>query len=181
MALERSHQTVAVALALLVALLLAGCGGSSSDSAKTTATVAPPTTATTDSTKPAKFTPAQTARVRKASQSFVSAVTIFLSRLNRCPASKSRGTCVRRAADRAERVVARTRRTVRTLTAAVGPDCALQLDDVSSKITDVTDVLSPMAEATQRGELRDAGRLGVNAQTAVRSFASSSVILERAC
>lgn len=170
-----------MAAALLAALLLAGCGGSSSDRATTTAAVAPAPTTTTDATGAARLTAAQMARLRRTSRSFVSGVTTFLAALNRCTPAKARAACVRRAVDRAEPVVQRTRSRVSALATGVGGDCSAQLGDLRSKITAVTDVLGPMAEATARGSFRSVGRLGTDAQASLRSFATSSLIVDRAC
>ncbi|MEA2150137.1 MAG: hypothetical protein QOD69_1967 [Solirubrobacteraceae bacterium] len=175
-----SHRALrAAGLAALAAIALAGCGGGSTDSATSTAAATPTTTA--GSTQPATLSAAQRARFDKATKSFLSAATLFLGQINACVPSAGRKACVRRAVDRAQRVVRRTRDTVSTLATRAGGGCATQLGDVRSKITDVTDVLGPMAEATQKGQLRNAGRLGQNAQVTLRSYASSAQIVQRAC
>jgi hypothetical protein len=166
-----------MAAAVLLTLLLAGCGGSSSDSGTTTAAVTPAPTTTT----PATLTETQMALLQRTSRSFVSSITTFTAALNRCVPAQDRAGCVQRAADRAERVVRRSRTRVSKLATGVGGDCQTQLSDVRGKMTEVTDILSPMAEATLRGRFRGASRLGANAQTALRGFAASSLIVDRAC
>ena len=166
----------ATVAAVLAAAALAGCGGSSSDN--TTATTA---TATTVNGKPTTLTGSQTADLTNASQSLVSAASTFLVAINRCPALKDRKACVRRAVKRADPVIVKSRDTIAKLAEAVGGDCSAQLTDVRSKITDVTDTLGPMAEATSKGSLRSAQRLGNDAQLSLRSFATSSLIVDRAC
>ena len=80
-----------------------------------------------------------------------------------------------------EPVVKKTRDSIAALSERVGGDCSAQLKDVRSKITDVTDVLGAMADATQKSNLRSAEQLGNDAQVTLRSFATSSLIIERAC
>jgi hypothetical protein len=171
-----------VGLAALAALVLAlaGCGGGSPDRTTTTAAAGTSTT-TPASTQPATLTAAQRTRFDKTTKAFLSATSLFLVRINACIPSADRKACVSRAADRAQRVVTRTRGTVSTLATRAGGGCATQLGDVRAKIKDVTDVLGPMAEATQKGDLRDAGRLGQNAQVTLRDYATSAQVVQRAC
>jgi hypothetical protein len=177
MAMRLSDRTLrATVAAVLLATALVGCGGSSG---KTTATTA--TTPATVSGKPTKLTGSQTADFTAASQSFISSISTFLVKINRCPAAKDRPTCVRRAVKRTEPVVKKTRDSIATLAERVGGDCSAQLKDVRSKITDVTDVLGAMADATQKSNLRSAESLGGNAQLSLRAFATSSQIVQRAC
>ena len=164
----------AAVAAVLAAAALAGCGGSSSKNATTT-------TATTVNGKPTTLTGSQKADLTAASQATVSAASTFLVAINRCPAVKDRKACVRRAVNRSEPVITKSRDAIARLAESVGGDCAVQLADVRSKITDVTDTLGPMAEATSKGSLRSAGALGNDAQLSLRSFATSSQIVDRAC
>jgi hypothetical protein len=163
----------AVVAAALAAAALAGCGSSSKD--------ATATTATTVNGKPTTLTGSQRADVTAASQSLISAASTFLVAINRCPAVKDRKACVRRSVKRADPVITKSRDAIARLAESVGGDCAVQLTDVRSKITDVTDTLGPMAEATSKGSLRSAGALGNDAQLSLRSFATSSQIVDRAC
>ncbi len=166
----------ATVAAVLAATALAGCGGSSSDTATATTT-----TATTANGKPTTLTGSQTADLTAARQSIVNAASGFLVTINRCPALKDRKACVRRAVKRADPVIRKSRDTIAALAASVGGDCAAQIGDVRSKITDVTDTLGPMAESTSTGNLRNAQRLGSEAQVSLRAFATSALIVDRAC
>jgi outer membrane murein-binding lipoprotein Lpp len=175
MPMRLSDRTLRAGVAAVLAVTaLAGCGGSSSKN--TTAT-----TATTVNGKPTTLTGSQTADLTAASQALVSAASTFLVAINRCPATKDRKACVRRSVNRADPVITKSRDAIARLSESVGGDCKLQLADVRSKITDVTDTLGPMAEATSKGSLRSAGALGNDAQLSLRTFATSSLIVDRAC
>lgn len=174
----RCVATVALILIVGAAIVVGGCGGS--DEQETNAT-APAQTSTAGSDAPKTLSATQTTRFDKANRSFVSAASLFLAKLNGCAAAKDRKACVRRAAGRAERAVTRSRDTVSMLASRVSGSCSNQLGDVRSRITDVTDVLGPMAEATQKGKLRNAANLGLQAQASLRSYAASTLIMQRAC
>lgn len=162
-------------LVVIALLALAGCGGSSSKAK----TAPAPTTAAPATKKP--LDQAQRDRLAKASQGFVSATSLFQSKLNQCAGSKHSAACVRKAARPAEAVLRKTRRTLAALTAQTDGSCADSLGTVGDQLSSVSEDLGSLTQSTQKGDFKVATRLGAGVQTGLRSFAGQSTLAQTAC
>ncbi|MEA2156930.1 MAG: hypothetical protein QOE11_3070 [Solirubrobacteraceae bacterium] len=171
--MRRQSPTIIAVLVLMCLQALSGCGGSSSKPATTTTATAAVAEKPLDQS--------QRDRVDRVDQRVISSASLFLSKINRCAARKRRKACVKSAIAPAERAVRNARATLVALKAAAGGQCADALSTVKDKITDVTDVLGPMAQATQTGDVAVSTRLGANAQTELRSFAALSLSAQTVC
>jgi hypothetical protein len=173
------------ALTAVALLAVAGCGGSSKNATATTpAAVAPPAdtaTAATHPGKPAKLEDFQLLRVSNATQSFLSAQTTYISKVSRCVVSARPKACVKRVVKPAETSVASMRNTATRLYADVSGDCALQIDALAGKISEVTDVLGPVAQAASTGSRTVVTRLVPNVQDELRAFASAAAQVQTVC
>jgi hypothetical protein len=181
----RSLRRTLPALTAVALLAVAGCGGSSKNATPTTpAGVAPPAdtaTAATHPGKPAKLEDFQLLRVSNATQSFLSAQTTYISQVSRCVVSAKPKACVKRVVKPAEKSVASMRSTATRLYADVSGDCALQIDALAGKISEVTDVLGPVAQAASTAGQAVVTRLVPNVQDELRSFASAAAQVQTVC
>jgi hypothetical protein len=171
-------RSLCAALAVIALLALAGCGGSSPKT-KTTATATTATSTTSD--KPSNLTQARRDRLDQAVKAIVSAVPVFVSKLQRCVPAKRRTPCVKRAARPAEAAVSRSRSTFNTFAAEVGGTCSTGIEAMRDRLTTLTEDLRAVTVAAQSADTATFTKVGAGVQQDLRVLAAASLDARTRC